>query len=129
MLSILPVLYLYLNHMELSTLTFLAEFLLSQICEGTSKNSLWTELFPRIIQIIVRNGSKYFVAPNNLTFLGYNYRSKIVDQLINSSHTWKRSVIPDIASMLKYVLELLFRYCQSQTLFKLKHFVLGLILN
>lgn len=102
LLSILPVLYLYLNHMELSALTALAEFLLTQISDGTGKNTMWTELLPRIIQIIVRSGSHYFVTiSSNLKYLGYNYRSILVGQLIDI--TWKRNVIPDIALMLKYV--------------------------
>lgn len=102
LLSILPVLYLYLNHMELSPLTALAEFLLSQISNASGKNTMWTELLPRIIQIIVRCGSHYFVTiSSNLKYLGYNYRSILVGQLIDI--TWKRNVIPDVALMLKYV--------------------------
>ncbi|XP_063695943.1 Fanconi anemia group I protein homolog isoform X2 [Culicoides brevitarsis] len=100
LLSILPVLYLSLNYVELSTLTFLADFLLSQICDGCC-NKMWTEMLPRTIQIIVSNGYRPFATPGDLTITGYNFRSKIVDKLIRSSNKWKKCVIPDIASMLK----------------------------
>lgn len=123
LLSIWPVLYLKLNNVALSTLTFLAEFLLSQIMDGTGKNRLWTELLPRIMQIIVVNGCKDFVTPDDLTLSGYSYRTKFVNMLINSSDSWKRNVIPDIASMLKYVFSSIF--INIFIMFSAKSFVLN----
>lgn len=101
LLDIQSVLYIYLNYCPFSTLTFVAESLLMEICDGNGKNTMWTELLPRVIQIVVRNGSEYYITPENVKFLGYNYRTKFVEQLIKSSPSWKPQVIPEIASMLK----------------------------
>lgn len=100
-LSILPVIYLSLNIIELATLTTIAEFLLTQICDGTGKNTMWTELLPRIFHIIIRNGYKKYCTSGDLMITGYNFRTRFVDKLIKSSQTWKKSVIPDISSMFK----------------------------